>query len=276
MLATNTAAVQNTTATKEETRPVRLLVPTRRRSDYWLSHEDTLRASDLGITRHTTDDELEQIVTEFGQTEFVTYRDDLFRLRDGLRVPRDVAEARAWGFDVPITAAENAEELSDDTRKRLGWWWVYDPNRTETRQQRRQRYLADQRLVDMKGFARVVCRAYITVKDRKFESDNIRKVLDDVEYRRDLAATIAQENPAVTAAQAEQKLLAKAREDVLKAMPPRRDRAGQSDQWSVADAARYGRDTERLDEWYEYNKIKQTGRPLGAKTRNRRTKANTK
>jgi hypothetical protein len=259
--------------TTQEKRPVRLLVPTRRRSDYWLPLEDTLRASDLGITRHTTDAELEALVAEYGQTSFVTYRDDLYRLRDALRIPRDIAEARAWGFTVPED--ENEEESHDDPRRRLGWWWVYDPIRTETREERRDRYRSDRRMIDTKGFARAICRAYITTKDLKAKSDHFRKVVDDAAYRTDLVRTILAANPSTTAQHVEQSLLAEANDFLLKAMPPRRDRAGQSDQWHVSDALDNGRLTGRLNEWYEHESIKQTGRPRGSKTRNRRTKTTT-
>lgn len=306
-----------TTPTPGQTRPVRLLVPTVRRSDYWLTAEDTLRASDLGVTRDTTDEQLREIVntgttdrpltylitgdttaeqfreivntaandsTEtapitaaewllatYGTTDqALTY---LIGIRDGLRIPRDVAEARAWGFTVPRD--ENKQEFSADPRKHLHWWWVYDPTRTETLAQREARYYNDNRIIDMKGFARVLCRAYITIKDLKFEADEVRRILDPnrTEHLDELAAAVVQYGNGITLEQARESLLDKAREDVLDAMPERRDVAGQSDLWHVADAIRYGRRTGRLDQWYEYASIKQTGRPKGSKTRRRKTAA---
>jgi len=306
----------------EETRPVRLLVPTLRRSDQFMSADDASNADQLGITRRTTEDELDALTT--AASEIAEYANEpirhLRRLRDALRHPRDIAEAREWGYLVPED--ENREELSPDPRKRLGWWWVYDPERAETRAERRVRYRGDERLIDTKGFARVVCRAYITTKDLKFESDGIRKAIADANHRRKLAlewlaheqiqrdkdevaqlahdqlaqrpdatleeitAELRSERPAplledlvgelaakASAATIEKvmdELLAKANKDVLKAMPERRERAGQSDLWFVRDAIDNGRAMSRLNEWYERNTIKQVGRPRGAKTRNRR------
>lgn len=251
--------------------PVRLLVPTQRLSDYWLSLPDTLRASDLGITRHTTDQQLDAIVADVGQTSFAAYRDDLLRLRDALRHPRDIAEAREWGFDIP--RKENAEEFAPNPRKRLGWWWVYDPNRTETLEQRGARYLSDERVIDMRGFARVVGRAYITIKDLKFEGDNVRVLLENPAHLDEMARAAAGDETVITVDDAKATMTLKAREDVLKALPPRRGRAGQSDLWWVCDAIKFGRLTGRLGESYARNNIKQTGRPRGARTRNRRTDA---
>lgn len=255
--------------TDQDTRPVRLLVPTERRTDYFLSPQDTLIASNLGITRATTDDELTELVAADGPDASPEALIILQRLRNGLLHPRDIEEARAWGYHVPED--ENHQEFSDQPRDRLGWWWVYDPTRMETREQRADRYVNDHRLVDMKGVARLLCRAYITIKDLKFESDHVRKILNDGDYRIELATTIATENPEVTVEQAEQQLLKEARKGILKALPPRRDRAGQSDLWSVGDIIDNGRKLERLDNWYEYNRIRQTGRPPGSKTRRRRT-----
>lgn len=276
MLGTADSAPRETApATEVATRPMRLLVPTERRDDFFLSYEDTLRASDLGITRHTTDAELDQLRSEAeyvlglaGLTEEPSFW--LCRIRDALRHPRDIAEARAWGFTVPH--GENKEEFSEDPRRRLGWWWVYDPERVETRAQRQARYEADHRLIDMKGYARCTLRAYITTKDRKVRSDAIRRILEDPAYRAEKVAVYVEHNPDLTAEKADEMLLAEARQDILKAMPRRRDRGGQSDRWYVADALKDGNDNERLNEWYEFNAIRQTGRPLGAKTRNRRMK----
>jgi hypothetical protein len=303
--------------TGQETRPVRLLVPTVRRSDYWLPLEDTLRASDLGVTRHTTDLELLPLIepaatllagaasssknfwarywkandrgqlnitaettpaelTEIAARVFAAVPIEnpaayLFRIRDALRHPRDIAEAIDWGYDVPITDVENKEETSDDPKRRLGWWWVYDPERVETRQQREARYLGDQRLIDMKGVARLWCRAYITVKDFKVEGDQHRKVINNTDnLRTELAQSVAEEQ-GIPVDVVEAAMIRAAEQELLKAMCPRRDRAGQSDLWWVCDALKNGRDLGRLTEWYEYNKIKQTGRPKGSKTRTRAT-----
>jgi hypothetical protein len=276
MLATtaDTAGIPIPATDASETRPVRLLVPTVRRNDYWLSPEDTLRASDLGVTRHTSDEELDGLVDAAADLLVAVSSEDpatwLRRIRDMLRSPRDIAEAHQWGFIVP--REENIQEFDTNARKRLGWWMVYDPKHTETRAQRRARYLADQRLIDMKGFARVLGRAYITVKDLKFEADEIRRILENEEYRLEKAAELATEL-GVSVEEAAAQLRAKADEDILKAMPVRRDRAGQSDLWFVSDAMRNGRDNTRLDEWYERNTIRQSGRPKGSRTKNRRAPA---
>ncbi len=256
-----------------ETRPMRLLVPHERRTNYWLSMPDTLRASDLGITRATTDEQLLSIpadqVTGVSAQEAASY---LIGIRDALRQPRDVAEAREWGFLVPDD--ENKEEFSDDPRKRLGWWWVYDTSRMETQQQRERRYLSDTRLVDMHGFARVICRSYATVKEAKGEADRVRRILDPADtYLDDVVAFANEHDPTVSVEVARQRLLTKAKEDALTVVPERRDRYSKSDHWHVLDAARFGRDNKFLDDWYEFNRRKSTGRPKGSRTRNRRVAA---
>lgn len=318
------AARGNAPATEAETRPMRLFVPTERRSDYWLPLEDTLRASDLGITRQTTDEELNELVdqaremlTSAGLTEDPSFW--MYRIRDALRHPRDIIEAREWGFRIPrrgenegelfpeeraeleeqlaaaerevarcrdlpgqlptavkerlVAAEADVKRIKAALKRLLNWWWAYDPERVETREQRRARYMSDHRLIDMKGYARAVLRAYITVKDRKVKSDAVRRILEEAEHRREQAILFARHNTAFTVEQAEEYLLAEARKDILKATPKRRDRAGQSDLWFVSDALHDGRDNERLSEWYEFSKIKQTGRPRGSKTRKRRTPA---
>jgi len=282
MLGTATPGPHDAAVADVETRPMRLLVPTERLDDYFLSHEDTLRASDLGITRHTTDDELDQLIGRAkqalslaGMTEQPSFW--LYRIRDALRHPRDIDEARAWGFAVPVD--ENKEEFDPDMSS-LGWWWVYDPIRVETREQRKARYLADKRLIDMRGYARVTLRAYITTKDRKVRSDGWRRFLaGNDRYRAEQAFAFIMKMKAkdpdfdLNTEQAVELLLTRAKKGILKAMPPRRDRAGQSDVWWVSDAIEDGNGNERLDEWYEFSAIKQTGRPKGARTRKRRTKA---
>lgn len=263
---TRNDAPATTTDTK---RPIRVFVPTTRRSDYFLPLEDTLRASDLDITRKTTNRQLSDLVADDDayRTETLAY---LHRLRDGLRIPRDIGEARAWGWTVPDD--ENSTELDPVKRKHLGWWWVYDHTRTETCDQRKTRYLADERVIDMKGFAAFIRRAYTTVKDSKFEGDYLRRLLESPAFlNREARRIKAEDQPELTLREISETLLAKARKDVLKAHPRARDRAGQSDLWQVRDAAKSGRDRTALDQWYEPNKISQTGRPKGSKTRRRHT-----
>lgn len=313
----------------QETRPVRLLVPRERRDEYYLSHYDTLRASDLGITRHTTDAEIDEILNGPGA---VGNRKGLLRLRDGLRHPRDVQEAVAWGYRVPnwldpldlanadelgITGktsdaelktmlddarelldedgnptgetpeqylrrlrdarrdarGENEQEIDPDPKKRLGWWWVYDPELVETRQQREERMLADERLVDMRGFAAAIVRQFTTVKDIKHSGDTATKVVKNPVHRRRLARTYVENKAARTVAEAEAKLLKEAQQDILKALPAPHMRAGNSNLWTLATAFADGYARTRLNEWYEFNKILQTGRPKGSRTVNRRPKA---
>lgn len=316
-------------AAAEETRPVRMLVPQEPRDEYYMSKEDTLRASDLGITRHTTDMQLTTLIpvaaemlriAEIPENAFAY----VLRLRNALRQPRCVQEAIDWGYRVPnwmdpldianadelgisekttdaqLAAlvdrardlvdegetpeqyvrrlrdtrrhadslreadAENAQEVNFDPKKRLGWWVVYDPENVETREERRARYLGDNRLVDMRGFAAAILRAYATVKDDKHDGDNARRMINQPAFRRGHARTYVKAGAAATIAEAEAKLIGQAQKDALKAPPPRRMKAGSSDLWYLSDAFIDGRDRSRLDEWYEFHQIKQTGRPKGS------------
>jgi hypothetical protein len=325
MQATADPAETPTSADRPTTdrQPVRLLVPDERRTTYYVPEQDTLRAADLGLNRNTTDGELmrmirpcREMLASAGITEDAeTY---LRRIRDGLRHPRDISEAREWGMKVPrelnleeFVALENPHNKVK-VRKKTGWWWVIDPTRTETREEREQRLLSDDRLVDMKASARILCRTYITVKDLKVEGDRVRRMLRDPAFLRSEAikrmgkgngVRAAGSDPGpvravrdwdddqagvdttdladpwrawcnladVEATMADE--LAYARKYVVKAWPPRRDRVGQSDVWCVSDICRSGRDNARLDEWYEKNVIKQTGRPPGSRTKKRRPHA---
>lgn len=256
-----------------ERRPVRLLVPTERRTIWHVSQEDTLRAAELGLTRATDDAALARMVPAARRMLLDTEDPQawLHRIRDGLRHPRDIDEARYWGMTVPD--GQNVEEFDPEPTKRTGWWWVLDPTRDESRDEREARLLADKRQLDMKGIARVWQRKYVTVKDFKVDSDRVRKLLRDKEFLRlealkrvDRARAQEIRLDIGTAIEEE---LAYARKFVHKAMPPRRDRSGQSDVWWVSDACRIGRDTTRLDEWYEFSVVRQTGRPPGSKTKRR-------
>jgi hypothetical protein len=261
------------------TQPVRMLVPTTRRSHLFLPEPDTLRASDLGITRHTTDEELDTIAAdlELAGDQAVTFMtgrggtlaDNLHRLRDALAQPRDIDEAEEWGLHIPITEWENAEEENPNPNKRLGWWWVYDLNRRETRQQRRARYQLDHRLVDTKGLARLLCRAYHTTKGLKASAAWARGILDDVDFRTEEAGRYSDKNPhlALSTEDAARELVAKATKMLLKATAAPVERAGQSDLFDVWASLDAGRVSELLNEWYAYNRKKQTGRPKGSRTR---------
>jgi hypothetical protein len=259
-----------------ERRPVRLLVPKARTTMWYVPEVDTLRAYDLGLTRDTDDGELAgmirpaaQMLRSAGLTEDPEAY--LRRIRDGLRHPRDVEEAYAWDMIVPED--QNKEEFEADPRKRTGWYWVLDPTRSETQPERQARLLADRRMIDMKGAARILQRTYITTKDHKVESDRVRKVLRDPEFLRAEALKRVERALAkdihldIDTAVAEE--LAYAKKFVVKAMPARRARHGQSDVWYVSDICETGRATTRLDEWYEYNRVRQTGRPVGSRTRRR-------
>jgi hypothetical protein len=258
----------------DERRLVRLLVPKERRTIWYVPQEDTLRAADLGLTRHTDDGALMRMVRTCAKmldTAGISEDPEAYlrRIRDGLRHPRDITEARAWDMAVPRD--QNAEEFSADPAKRTGWYWVLDPTRDETRDEREARLLADKRMVDMKGAARILQRKYITIKDFKVESDRVRRMLRDPGFLREEAAKKmdrqARKGIILTLEQATASELAYARKFVHKAMPPRRDRNGQSDAWYVGDICRVGRATTRLDEWYEFNVVLQTGRPPGSRTR---------
>lgn len=284
-----------------ETRPVRLLVPAVRRSEYWLSLEDTLHASDLGITRFTEDGELDGMLRR--ARRIGDFGDDpaghLVRLRNALRQPRDVGEARQWGLIVPaatdlptldeapdgnpcaegapvdpeplqqllrVSAWENREEFSGNPDKRLGWWWVYDLDRAETYLERESRYYSDERVIDMKGFARCTLRAYITVKDAKNAGEVMRKMLRDEAFLDEkVREIVADKGGDFTTVKA--RLLAKVKRNVLKAHPAPWDSAGQSPLWQVRHAMKHGRKRTQLDEWHQFNKVRQTGRPPGSRTR---------
>lgn len=327
MQATADGAGTLTGTIHTERRPVRLLVPTERRTIWYVPQEDTLRAADLDLSRDTDDGQLARMVPgarKMLKTAGLTEDPEAYlrRIRDGLRHPRDIAEARAWGMVVP--EEQNVEEFDPRPTRRTGWWWVLDPTRTETRDEREARLLADTRLLDMKGVARVWQRKYITVKDFKVESERVRRMLREPSFlraeaikrlakgkgvhgdispvstlaplraitalRTDIDAAdvavfpdgvdvqelvdpygVACDLADVEATMADE--LAYARKFVHKAMPPRRARAGQSDVWYVGDACQTGRDTTRLTEWYEFNTVRQTGRPPGSRTRNRRPHA---
>lgn len=262
-----------------ETRPVRLLVPAKRRNQYWMSMEDTLHASDLGITRHTDDDDLGRLVRQARRIPDLA--DDpakhLRRMRDALRCPRDLDEAKEWGFDVSkdiVTEHENGEEFSSNPSDRLGWYWLYEPEQVETRAERAERYYSDERLIDMKGFARCTLRAYITVKDAKNEGEKLRRMIAEDEYLEEqalkyLAKELGEDatiSPALLA-QTKSRMLARAKKTVLKAMPEPRSQAGQSPLWQVRDAMRNGRLRTQLDDWFGFNVVKQTGRPQGSTNR---------
>jgi hypothetical protein len=280
MQATADGAGTRTRAAPDERRPVRLLVPTEKRTMWYVPEKDTLRAADLGLSRDTDERQLLRMVPgarEMLHTAGLNEDPEAYlrRIRDALRHPRDIDDARAWNMIVPED--ENAEEFDPDRTKRTGWWWVLDPARTETRDERETRLLADTRLIDMKGAARILRRRYITVKDFKVESDRIRRMLLDAAFLRSEAAKLVDRQArkgiilTLDAAIADQ--LAYANKNKYKAMPPRRDRNGQSDVWYVADICRNGRDTTRLTEWYEFNRVLQTGRPPGSKTIHRRPHA---
>lgn len=217
-----------------------------------------------------------------------------------------------------IATGRNLVVPDDDPKQPLHWRWVTDLDRTETLEQRRERYFADQRPVDMRGFAATICRAYTTFKDMKYEADDLRKVVKKYEaeekrYRsleaqlldrrqqlraqspitstvltgddqdwidQQLALSVDHASVVFTPAEAaEFKALRqvhaqvqKAEEKLLTAPPVRRFRSGQSDTWYVCDGIKFGRRVARLNQWYEYERLKQTGRPKGSKTRNRRAK----
>jgi hypothetical protein len=252
------------------TRPVRLLVPTRRRSDYWLSLDDTLHASDLGITSATSDGELAALVSK--ARRIGAFAEDpagrLRSIRDALRHPRDIDEAREWDFLIP--ESENHQEFADDPSDRLGWWWVYDTTRVETCAERQARYLADTRVIDMKGWARCTSRAYITVKDAKNEGERLRRMIREPKFLDQQTAKYISRHGGVFKPTRE-RLLAGAKKAVLKAMPAPEDYAGQSPLWRANQAFKHGRDRTQLDEWYMFNKVTQTGRPVGSKNRPKAT-----
>lgn len=258
--------------TQVERRPVRLLVPTVRRTAWYVPEEDTLVAHELGLTRFTDDADLARMTRPAmnltGRTSTHDAEAHLRRIRDGLRHPRDIEDARAWGMEIP--REQNIEEFSDKEKNRTGWWWVLDPTRTETQTERKDRLLADHRLIPMKGIARIWQRSYFTVKDFKVDGDRARRLITDPDFlfeevvkRIEAGKGIGTDFEATKADE-----LAKARKFVIKALASRRDRIAESDVWYVADACRSGRDTTRLNDWYEFNRVLQSGRPPGSKTRN--------
>ncbi len=258
-----------------ETRPVRMLVRTFRDSELYLPEQDTLRASKLGITRHTTDDELTEMFTDisakheewFPAVHPDAVHDELSRLRNGLAQPRDIGEAREWGLDVPNTRLENWQEFSSKSADRLGWWWVYDPNRQETRAQRETRYLGDQRLIDGKGVARIWCRAYPSYKSLKSNTEAARESLNNPQIMRELAQTFIRENPALSLDDAIGILTADARKIVYKGTPEIAISYPKTDLYYAHVAFSTGKEQGRLSGWYEFAKLDQPGRPKGSKSR---------
>jgi hypothetical protein len=265
-------------AVSTETRPVRMLVRTHRDNDLYLPESDTLRAADLGISRHTTDAQLLAIREQLGddcRTVFPGVDADavlaeMTWLRDCLAQPRDITEARAWGLDIPNNELENWQETKPG--QELDWWWVYDPNRQETRDQRKARYMHDRRLVDTKGLARILCRSYPTVKSLKSVTEAARTSLDHAEQLHALAETFVAQNPALTIEEATAILRADAEQVVSKGTPKIAFSYPKVDLFYANEAFRNGNDTTRLNSWFEFNKLPQTGRPPGSKTtRTRRT-----
>jgi hypothetical protein len=246
------------------TRPVRMLVPSDRRGRLFLSERDTLMASDLGITRATTDAQLAVIAEQYDPGR-ANVLGQVRQLRDGLAQPRDLGEAKAWGLHIPVTDHENGEEL--------GWWWVYDLQRRETRIQRRTRYQLDHRRVDTKGMARVWCRSYLSVKDIKIASARAREVLANEGGARDNIVDGYMFAGRLDRDAVEREVIAGAQKVLSKGTPEPVDRAGQSDLFDVWETLRAGRLRKALDEWYEFSRISQTGRPVGAKTRNKTPRA---
>lgn len=186
---------------------------------------------------------------------------------------KSIAQARAEGFRVPEDD-ENREEFDPDHKERLGWYWAYDDSRVETMEERRQRYLADTRIIPMKAFARVVMRGYRSIKDLNFESDGWRAILHGDEATREatltrVAEALMAKDRTLDLDAAKALALRKARRQIVKAMPERLTTAGITPIWQVSTAFIWGRKTKRLTDWYEYKELRAGGRPLGAKTRHR-------
>ncbi|MER5608305.1 hypothetical protein AB0F93_03615 [Micromonospora tulbaghiae] len=190
----------------------------------------------------------------------------LVKINDIENGPREIEAAREQGLIVDRET--NIEEWNPEVTRRLGWFWATDPRVTETRQERRERLLADERSIDMKGFARVIRRSYPLVKQMKSKSDAIRQILDDPAHLQWLAEQQVGQGEDIEMVKA--RLLAEAQEKVLTAMPLRRERIGSSPVWWVRDGLDSGRRKGHLDEWYERARIRQTGRPPGSRTRHRR------
>lgn len=253
-----------------ELRPARFLVPTKRRTDYFMSPELTLFASDLGIRRTTTDAQLTRIAKRLSTD--LEQLPKLTQMRDSLRHPRDIEDARAWGLEIPVNEFENSQEFDENPNERLGWWWVYDLKNPETRIQRRERYLGDTRLMDTKGMARIYSRSRVTVRDHKVATDRARDYIANIPgARQEQIAKFLRENPGYPSAGLEQKLLDRARRRAAKGTPRAFDKAGQSDLFRVGDVINAARIGKRLNEWYEHADPKQEGRPVGSRTIRRRS-----
>ncbi len=255
-------------------RPMRFLVMTRRHSPYHISQESTLTASDLGITRHTTDAELAAIAASYGR-----YENTLRSIRDGLRQPRDIEEARQWGFVIPVNEHENREETLAENNKRLGWWWVYDPDpdHYETEQQRRARYMADDRLVTVKGLARIICRALFTTRDIHNDTVDARRVVNDEPGALDtMLNRFIRDNPGYdgTPEEARKLVVASAHEFLLRGTPVPDAKIDDKDTWTVSAALTFGRRARKINEWYEWTKGTHTGRPYGSRTRHWKSRSN--
>lgn len=272
MLETAPAAGNVTAATPDtstETRPVRMLVRTHRDNELFLPERDTLLASDLGITRHDTDADLERrLFQDIAEGDRVKWFPgiptgmmlmEMQWMRDCLAQPRDIHEAREWGLEIPNTPLENWQEF--ETGQELGWWFVYDPSRQEDRAQRKMRYMRDRRLVDTKGVARILCRSYPTIKSLKSTTEAARTSLDNEQVLLGLAETFIAQNPAVSLEDAKRILIADAEQVVSKGTPKIAFSYPKVDLYYVNEVFENGNRTTRLGGWYEFHKLPQPGRP---------------
>lgn len=193
--------------------------------------------------------------------------------------------------------------IKDPTRAaRDRWYWVEDPTRTETAQERHARLLADNRLVDMYGVATIIGRKHPTVKGIRYADDaqrtilrNARIQLDPKRAARYMALELRQLQHPVTHPQYDrtqremdeldnridelagrsrdpqtQQVLfqfREAREKVLLAIPIARDVQGQSPLWYVSDWIYWRRRRGMNDIWGD--NLETRGRPKGSKTTTR-------
>jgi hypothetical protein len=151
------------------------------------------------------------------------------------------------------------------------WFFTLDPAATETLEERRARYMADQRLIHMGGLAVLTARAPATITKLVQRGDHLRGQLreqspiDERRYDRLVAERNAAGDPGrVDQIAAELRELDEARgrspnisllnvirENLLKALPEAPDGSSREPMWPVSTAFHACRQLRMLNGWYE-------------------------
>lgn len=144
------------------------------------------------------------------------------------------------------------------------WRWVTVPDRYETVRERRERYLADEREMDMAGVAAATGLAYATVLERFYDACTWRGML--APYRVDpdkyAAALRALELADGDEARRDAAMLVRTMDDnratylratlsLIDAMPANVGRHGQSPTFKVCEILMWAAKRRTLNQWYE-------------------------